>query len=185
MSINFVAIRDALIKWTIDNTGLTYAIWSDQDAPQPYDDDELKVSSAYVILRYSVTEQVAEDYETPPPDSGGVSSIVGNREFTLYVEIKGLGALSYMNTLLDSLQKPTVRAGLYDSKVIYVDNFPIQNITGLDDTRFIERASMDVRFRTESIITDTVGVIENVGITGVVEDGDGNTVYNETVKIEI
>lgn len=183
MSIDFSTIKTALITWAETETGLSPAIWSDLDAPQPYDTEALK-TDAYIILRFTQTEQIAEDYEQPPPDAGGVSTIYGNREFTLFIEIKGKDALAEMNKLLDSFQKPTVRATLLESKIIYVDNFPIQNITGLDDTQFIERASMDVLFRTESVITDTVGIIEDVEVTGTIKNEEGVTIYNETVLIE-
>lgn len=184
MSIDFSTIRTALNTWAETVTSLSPAIWADQNAPQPYDDEALKTFDAYIILRLTQTEQIAEDYEAPPPDSGGISTIYGNREFMVFIEIKGKNALIEMNKLLDSFQRSTVRATLYESKIIYVDNFPIQNITGLDDTQYIERTSMDVLFRTESVITDTVGIIEDVEVTGTIKNEEGDTIYNETVLIE-
>lgn len=184
MSVDLTTIRNGLVAWAKSVTGLTYAIWSDQDAPQPYNDTKLKATNAYVILRWTQTEQIGEDFETPPPTSSGVSQIIGNRDFMVFIQIKGKNAELQMNKLSDSFQKSTVRATLRAAKIIYVDNFPVLNITGLDDTKFIERASMDVLLRSESVITDTVGVIEHTEVTGTIVDQEGNVVYNEKVTID-
>ncbi|MCK5609861.1 hypothetical protein KAR91_48765 [Candidatus Pacearchaeota archaeon] len=185
MSLDFDTIKTTLATWALLNTGCTKVIWADQDAPQPYNDDQLKKKYAYITLRYALTEQIGEDHTAQPVDVGGVSIISGNREFTLFIQVKGKNAIAIMNQLLDSFQKYTVQQTLWAGKVAYVDNFPIQNITGLDDTRFIERASMDVRLRTWSEIEDTVGIIETVEVTGDIKDVLGNTVYDDTVTITL
>ena len=174
MSINFSVVQEKLILWAKMNTGLYYAIWADQNAPQPYDTSELKSSDAYVILRIQLDEQIGEDFVAPPDDSGNIL-ISGNREFMLYTEIKGINAQLKMSKLRDSFQKPSVQGLLSVSKIAYVNNFPIQNITGLDDTQYIQRASMDVLLRSVSEIIDNVGFIEKVDITGTINDVEQGT----------
>lgn len=183
MSLDFTTIKTALTTWARDNTGLAYAIWSDQDSPQPYNAEELKTTNAYVTLRYSTIDQINEDYVSPP-DNAGIATISGDREFIIFIQIKGKDALSKMSNLLDSLQKVTVQDALRASKISYVDNFPVRNITGLDDTQNIERASMDVLFRTFSEIVDTVGVIEKTEVTQTIKDQKGDTIIQETFTIE-
>lgn len=183
MSIDYAIIKDALSLWGRTNTGLAYAIWADQDSPQPYDTQELKNTNAYITLRVPLDEQIAEDH-VGPPNNNGIATISGNREFMLFIQIKGKNAIIEMNKLRDSFQKITVQNVLRASKIIYVDNFPNQNITGLDDTQFIERASMDVLLRTMSEITDDIGFINKVDVTGTVKDVKGGTVYQETFRVE-
>ena len=181
MSLDFTTIKSGLVTWVNTATSLK-TIWSDQDAPQPYDGEELK-TIAYAALRYSTIDQINEDHVSPP-DNAGIATISGDREFILFIQVKGKDALSKMSDLLDSLQKVTVQDTLRASKISYVDNFPIMNITGLDDTQYIERASMDVLFRTFSEITDVVGVIEKTEVTQTIKDQKGDTIIQETFTIE-
>lgn len=182
MSINFSTIKTALVTWITANTGLTYAILADQNSPQPLSSSDLKTSS-YAVLRIQTTAQIGEDYISPPDSVSGNANISGNREITVFIEIKGYNAVSLMCQLRDSLQKPSVQATLRLSKLYYVDNFPVQDITGLDDTQYVERASMDVLFRAYTNIVDNVGVIETAEVSGIIEDQAGNTVYEETITI--
>jgi len=183
MSIAFATIKTALTLWARTNTGLTYAIWSDQNSPQPLSTDALK-SDAYVTLRYDNINQIGQDAQLLPTDNPGNVIIAGNREWTLFIQIKGKNAFSLMNDLRDSLQKETVRDILTLAGIVFVDNFSIQNITGLDDTEYIERASMDVLFRAASSITDIVGTIKNIEVTETIKDAKGDQVYQDTFTID-
>ena len=174
-SINFSTIKDTLYDWVYNDHSVE-TIWSDDNGPQPI--------GLYYILRISAIDKIGHDY-IDLPDNSGISTIVGNREFTLNIQSKGAGAISALEDIRSSLEKPSILSLLRSSKIIYVDDLGISNLTGLDDTLFIERGSLDILFRTASEITDDIGFIEKVEIESKYNDIAGNQVYTEDLTIDI
>lgn len=144
-------------------------IWLDQNAPRP--------DKPYLGGRIMNTSQIGEDFIEPPDETTGKAGVVGNREFILTIENYGSESFERLDTLNTSLNFLSSRQKLLESGIAFVDREAILN-TSLDiDTRFEERATMDLRFRIASIETDTLDIIETVEATKKINIGD------ETIKI--
>lgn len=166
--------HDNIIKAWIDaQTGLT-AVKAEQNAPQ--------LVKPYLIFKLTTSEQVHEDYISPP-DSAGDSTISGNREFTIEVQGFGPGVIDKLGTLRSSRNKPTVQEMFRDANLVLVDAEPLLNITGIEDSKFVERASVDFLFRVNSEMTDNIGDIQSVQAEGTYLNPDLSTITVDLITI--
>jgi hypothetical protein len=175
--INWTAIQKALYDWA--NAELANPIiWAQENAPPP--------DGPYVTLLLSTNVQVGQDAHLPVSPTTGVAIIVGNREVTLEIQSFGSTALTNVDTLRSSLEKPSVQAALWAAGIAIVDTLGMSNISGLiDGTTTIEkRYALDVLLRIGSDVADTVGVIENVEITGTYKDVSGAVKHVEQFTVE-
>lgn len=151
MPLSFKSLRDAIHDWITAETGIV-AIWRDQNAPKP--------KNPHFVLALDSFVEVHEDIVLT--SDGTDIEIEGTRDFTLL--ITGFGDLIIENTekARSSLNKPSVRQTLRTAKIIVWDKLPVINLTGLFDTKFEERSSCDIMMRTDNIITDSIGIIEEI-----------------------
>jgi len=172
MSLDITIIQDAFYTWAVAQTSQT-VIWLFPNAPRP--------ALPYISLQINSLITIHVD-QILSPDNAGASDIVGNREFTLNCQAYGDTAMGILETLKSSLEKPSVYLALQNSKIVFVDSFGIQDLTELLDSRYESRASMDLLFRTEQVITDEVGVIEHVAIEETFKN-ETETILVENVTI--
>lgn len=176
MPIVFNDLRTVLYNWAFANTpsGMP-VIWYFPNSPRPTVD--------YVTLNISAVQQIGWDYEPRPTLASGAVTQVGDREFTLTAQAYGGDVMTVLNNLRTSLQKQTVLDTLRSSGVVFVDWFPINNITELVDSRFEQRATMDILFRIADTYGDTLGTIAQAEITEELFIADGTQVLDQTVLI--
>lgn len=155
------AQRKALTDWVTARAPGLKVMWADQDAPAP--------ATTYVTLRPATSTSIGEDYEGAPNDQG-VMEVVGNREWMLYMQAFGKGALDALQLLRDTLRLPSVQAAFEAAGFAFIDAERVENLTQLIGQNMNERGALDVRFRGNSSLTDTVGLIENVDITATLSD---------------
>ena len=147
-----------------------------QNSPHP--------NKPYFSLVLTSFNKIAEDAFTDISDSG-ISSMVGNREFTLMILGFGDGIVEKTTQLRDLLETPAVHAQLKAGGVFpfNVDG-TVQNISGLDDSENEERSSYDVLMRTDSVITDIpLGIIKIVNAEGTYEQA-GKPDIVETIHVD-
>ena len=177
MSINFETVKNYLYSWASDNLPAnTPVIFLYNNSPRP--------STDYVTLNISSLVQIGDDYIPRPTTTGGEIEMVGDREFTLQIGTYGGDCLTKLEDLRSSLQKTTVLDTLRANGLIFVQQFPIQDVTELVATRFEKRAQMDVLFRLAQTYDDTLGSIETVVVNEEFSNSE-SIVYEETVTISI
>jgi len=130
-------------------------IWLDQNKPRP--------ALPYVGIKVSPFRAVNGDHYGAP-NSSGVMSIAGDREFTLNIQRYGDDSITKLIALTNAMRKWSVIASFNTAKIAIVDTaMPATDISySLDGLKFEIRAAVDFRFRTKSYIADDVGLIETV-----------------------
>jgi hypothetical protein len=176
MTIDFMVVRTNLYNWAVANipNGMP-VIYLYPNAPRPTVD--------YISLYISSVNQIGWDWTQDPLNTSGDSAMVGDREFTLQVQAYGGDPITVMQNLRTSLQKQSVLDSLRVNGIVFVNWFPINDVTDLIDSRYEQRASMDILFRIADVYTDNLGVIETVELQEVFENASGNIVYDETFTI--
>lgn len=176
MTIDFSVVRTNLYNWAVANIPSgTPAIYLYPNSPRPTVD--------YVSLYIATITQIGWDWTQDPLDDTGITTMVGDREFTLQVQAYGGDPMTVLQNLRTSLQKQTVLDSLRVNGIVFVNWFPINDVTELVDTRYEQRASMDVLFRIADISTDNLGVIDTVVLEEVFKNQNGDIVYDETFTI--
>ena len=176
MTIDFMAVRTTLYNWAVANlpSGMP-VIYLYPNAPRPTID--------YVTLYISTISQVGWDFTQQPLADDGIAQMIGDREFILQVQGYGGDPVTYLQNLRTSLQKQTILDTLRSNGIVFFNWAPISDITELIDSRFEQRATMDVFFRIADVYTDNLGVINTVELQEVFENPQGDIVYDETFLI--
>lgn len=174
MALDFEVVKTNLYDWAVSVLPVGVPpIFYNENSPRP--------SLPYVTLYLQSLIAIGEDYTTSP-DAFGDSGLLGDREFTLQIQCYGGDPITILENMRTSLQKQTVLDTLRTDGIVFVNHFPITDITALLDTEFEARASMDVLFRIAQTDTDISGNIETVEIEEIINDSLG-VVYNEIVTI--
>jgi len=174
MALNFETVKTNLYTWAISVVpALTPVIFANENSPRP--------ALPYVTLYLTSLVQIGEDW-TPKPDNAGGAEMVGDREFTLQIQCYGGDPITILENVRSSLQKQSVLDTLRANGIVFVNHFPISDVTQLLDTEYEARGTMDVLFRIAQLNTDDLGKIETVEVQEILSDGNAE-VWNETVTI--
>lgn len=161
-------IEDALYDWAAAVLPGVPILWYHQNMPRP------KVP--YIAFHLKSIRAVGVDAQLPPTHAG-VIEIIGNRDFTLECQAIGLLGDDYLESLITSLEKPTVQAALRANNIVIVNRSAIMDIAELVDNRFEERNIVDFFFRFAQTDTDTPGIIELIDpVTMLAMDSGLNTI---------
>ena len=176
MTIDFNVVRTNLYNWAIANlpSGMP-VIWLYPNAPRPTVD--------YVSLYIATVTQIGWDWTQGPLDDTGISKMVGDREFVVQAQAYGRDPVTVLQNLRTSLQKQTVLDTLRANGIVFFNWGAINDVTELIESRFEQRASMDINFRIADIYTDNLGNIDTVVIEEIFKDPNGNIIYDETFTI--
>ncbi len=176
MTIDFMTVRTNLYNWAIANIPMnTPVIYLYPNAPRPTVD--------YVSLYITTVVQIGWDYVQGPLNDSGDSQQVGDREFTLQVQAYGGDPITVLQNLRTSLQKQSVLDTLRINGIVFANWFQINDVTALIDSRYEQRASMDIQFRIADIYSDLSGVIDIVELEEIYKDPSGTTVIDQTILI--
>lgn len=181
MTINFNSVRVILYNWAFANVpaGMP-VIMLNQNAPQPTNNG---TTLDYVTLYITSVVQIGRDWTQEPLDNTGVSNMVGDREFTLQIMAYGGDPLTVLENLRTSLQSQPVLANLSAQGLVYVDWYPIVDVTAVIDSRYQNRGSWDSRWRIAQSYTEQLGVISTAIVTETIKDQTGTIILNETFTI--
>ncbi len=182
--IDFAALQDAFFDW-IDGLALSPAIgsrivWEDQKAPRP--------AKPYISLRITDFAQIGRDAMSVKGNASGQVTIVGNRELMLSFQCYGTGAMSILEAVRSSLERPTIIEYFFAKKIAGVDPGPVLDVARLIDDTIEERASMDIRFRTvqdqldPEVAPDPPEYIETVNLDRQIDVQD-TTIIDDTITI--
>lgn len=150
---NFSTILGGIYDWLYAAAGIT-VIKAEQNIVKP--------ATPYLTFRIASIVQVGEDYISEP-NSSGKATISGTRDFIIQVQGFGDGVILKLETARSALQQPAVIAALTTSKIVIFDRGAVENITGIDESEYEERASLDISGRSELITSNVdVGLIKIV-----------------------
>lgn len=150
-------LANALHSLVVDLTGKT-AIWEKQDAPRP--------RSPYLTMRlFSLRGSGGMD-ELRRTATAGEIEVVGPREITCSIQWFGPGAIDGLAKLSQAFQRPTIvdRCASLGFAVFSVE--AVQDVGITLDSRWEERAALDVHVRYMQSVTDAPGYIHDVTIDG-------------------
>lgn len=157
MSIVFDNVQNALYGWVSSLQISRPVIWYYPNAPRP--------ERSYISLNISTFNQMGWDYIPRPTDNPGNVILKGDREFTLSVQAYGEQPMQTLELVRTSLQTESVRSYLRSNGLVYFGKESIIDITTLLDSRYEQRASMDLFFRIGQEYADMLGTIATVEVT--------------------
>lgn len=176
MTISFNTVRTNLYNWAVANVPVGMpVIYYYQNAPRPTVD--------YVTLYITSTVQIGRDFTQSPLTTAGTSAMIGDREFTLQIQAYGGDPITILENLRTSLQIVTVLDSLRAQGLVYVDWLAINDITDLINSRYEQRASMDLRWRIAQQYTEQAGAISTANVHETYFDSDGSLIISNTITI--
>ena len=181
MPLQMSVLKKALYDWVTAVTGKK-VIWADQDSPQPTEIDS--DDTPYLTLRVTTMTPVGQDFWSPVNGITGEAKVIGTRRLTLEINHYGADSMDTCEELYKSLIFPEYQQSLNAVGLTQLNRLPVLNLTGLDDTRYEERARFEALFlvASESGGVD-VGVIENVEITAKVKKSDGTIIDERVITV--
>lgn len=159
--------------WPIaDQSGLQVdkgivSIIQDQNFPRP--------DNQYITILIGPQTRIGRAY-TFRPDNAGTMEIVGNREFTVFLQAYGTDSMQILSDLRDSLEKQSVISFFCENEIANAETLLLTDISQLLDSQYEPRAALDLLFRTASVITDQVDLIEEI-------EGEGKYIAGATSPI--
>lgn len=155
-------IEAAVYTWVQQATGAT-TIFADQARPRP--------ATPYMVVKLGGPTSVGHDEERSLSDPGAPSYATmtyrGDRELSVSVQALGAGALDLARAAARALATETTRAQLATSGLCPRGVVPTVNeLTGLLETDFQERAQFDATLAFAEDYTDSVPLIETVEAEG-------------------
>jgi hypothetical protein len=154
-------------------TGYPVMVWHMQDIT--------RYATPIIMGRISALAKIGRD-AVFAPDNTGSKRQAGSREFMLYLQYFGPGALTKLQKISDATEDGALIATLQQDGIVPVWPEPVADAHVFLDTMPEERATLDIRFRTTSEWFSTIDVIESVDMTGeiVLENADKQEVEIST-----
>lgn len=157
MPINIETVKTNLYNWAKAQLPVNYpVIMFYENSPRP--------PTNYVSINITNYAEIGQDYTPRPLNNAGNVTQVGDREFTVQIQAYGGNVFDILETLRYSLQKQTVLDTLRVNGIVFVQQFPIQDISELVNTLFEKRTSMDILFRIGQSYSDVLGTIATVEV---------------------
>lgn len=152
-----LAIRDYINK-----TLKIPVIYAEHADPRP--------SKTYATIRV-LNGQIVGQPERTQVDDNGIQKIKHVRYSPLTIQIIGSGAFNLMEILsLDLHSSPTIENLYYEKSISIVNISDVLNLTGLLETDFEERCTMDIVVGYANELEKDVGLIEKIEINGKIID---------------
>ncbi len=144
-------------------------IWANQNSPRPSTNYITLLIGPFIRIGWDEIGE-PDDVETPG-EIGGATIIKGNREFTLSIQAFGEGSLQELINIQSKLEMPSIRTDFAEGNgIAIIRSDTVNDLTGLIEADFEERANLDVMCRivspfdtvAEALATEDEGVIENI-----------------------
>lgn len=173
------ALRDAIATAagayddpaTFDEAKIVHA---NQNAPQPRE-------PFAVINCWVASGRRGRDEERLDDDAPGIIQHAGNRRLTVSLNIYGPGALELADRIAERLMTQAIAEGNLDpAGLAILRTSDPRNLTALLETRYQERAQLDLTVGCVSNWTEDVGYITSVGIEGDLVADNGATLPTDT-----
>lgn len=162
--MDFATLRSKLYTWMVDQSAL--------GSDRVIEADQAEHRPARPYGTYKVTSPKRVGGTDQEVMVAGVLNVSGEREITASLNVFGAGALETMQKLRDSLELPSVRDTYFTAFDLAVTEVSeVRDLTELEDTKFQQRAQMDVVVGLTSNLVDSgTGYIEDVVLNAVLID---------------
>lgn len=162
--INIDEIKKNIQNWIYTQSGLT-TIWANQiGAPKP--------DLPFISINLTSMSQIGRD-NLSSPDVTGVAKISGDRGIIISVQAFGTGAMVILENLHQKRYIEDSKTDLTLNGIAFIGASIVQDITGINDIDYEERAVSDFSFRFVSQDTNIdVGYIDNITIEGELKEPD-------------
>lgn len=141
--------------------GALALVWHMQDMP--------RYAMPLLMGRISAVQRIGRDVPFMP-DNSGARRGAGIREFMLYLQFFGPGAIDALEKIVDATDMPEMIADLQADGITPVECQDVLDAHVFLDTMPEERAMLDIRFRTTSEWSHTIDVIESAEVTGEINE---------------
>ena len=138
-------------------------VWHMQDMP--------RYKTPLLMGRISAVQRIGRDIPFMP-DNSGARRGAGIREFMLYLQFFGAGAIDALSKIVDVTDMPEMIDALQADGITPVECHDVLDAHVFLDTMPEERAMLDIRFRTTSEWSHAIDVIESAQITGEINEID-------------
>jgi hypothetical protein len=142
-------------------------IWHMQDMP--------RYATPLLMGRISAVQRIGRDVPFMP-DNSGARRGAGIREFMLYLQFFGAGAIDSLSKIVDATDMPEMIASLQEDGITPVECHDVLDAHVFLDTMPEERAMLDIRFRTTSEWSHAIDVVESAEVTGEINEIDEVTI---------
>ena len=136
-------------------------VWANQNRP--------RLNPPFAVLRFYSPKREAQEEIRSTATPGIVNvmvSVSGRLEVQLF-EKPGADPMNEIEIMVRSLEKPTVADKCFAARMAFFDSEPVQDITAaLEAQTFEPRAAVDLSIRYTSLLTDDVGIVNEVSIAG-------------------
>lgn len=171
MSLNFNTFDNWIYDWIVQFISST-VVWADKGQKN------IKPDLPAIVLNKTTMVKSANDYVSPPDDDGFIQ-ILTFRELTLNIQAFGTNSFGVLSEI-DALKYNDISQQVLEANGIsHVNNFAIQDLSGLNDTLFEERASIDSVFAFGIVYgqNDEIesGLIKKVNIEATYNSSGGNS----------
>jgi len=142
-------------------------IWHMQDMP--------RYKTPLLMGRISAVQRIGRDVPFMP-DNSGARRGAGIREFMLYLQFFGAGAIDALSKIVDATDMPEMIDSLQADGITPIECHDVLDAHVFLDTMPEERAMLDIRFRTTSEWSHAIDVIESAEGTGEINEIDEVTI---------
>jgi len=159
---------------TVTSPILVTVIFADQNSPRP--------PYPYAVVRLDTMVKIGWDEVREIDPDTNIATIGGQRRMTVSVSYFGPKPLEEIAKAYNALEKQTVHDQLAASGIAILEKNDVQNLTGMLETIFEERASFDFFIGFADNVEDDLGIIESVELTGQLSGGiTGDIIVGPTV----
>lgn len=166
MSLSFADIDNYLYTWVATYTGETI-VWANENIE--------KEDLPFLMLRRNTTKSIGQAHIDVHED--GYLLLARAHEMVVNAQAFGTNAMGRLDAFLMLANNPLAVDALSENGISFINDLSdIQNITGLVDSRYEERATVDVMFRFYIVYGEDgsieTGIIQKVDIDGTYYLGD-------------
>jgi hypothetical protein len=175
--INFNTFDGIIYDWVTKFTDLT-VVWANQSG--------VKVDLPFIMMNKNTLINLGHGYISPiylDDDDNGFQSIVDFCELTINFQSFGSNSQGELHKIKTLSSNHISQDELLKKGISLVNDTGIQNLTGLLDTQYQERASMDLVFRFTIIYDDIeTSYIDNMKVG--IQYKTGYSTIESTINIE-
>jgi hypothetical protein len=175
--MDFVLIDKAFYDWAVAITK-RQVIWLNENAPMP--------ALPYLTLHRLPLIPIGHDFYSPVNEEGK-AKLGGIRGLTLQVNSYGSNAAGMLELISSSFWIDEYRSILSAEGISFLNRFAINDLSGLLDTRYEERAQADYSFligrESAGDAQIDVGIIKNVEGEGTIKTYDKSTIRETDFEI--
>lgn len=140
-----------------------------------------KLPYPFGTIRILNTVKIGWDAISPVDPDTGIAPIGGQRKLIVQVDYYGKNPLGEINKAYSALEKVTVQWALQAAGLAIFEKGIVQNLTGMLETKFEERASFDLTLGFAETVKDDLGIIETAELTETIDTGQGEIIIGPFV----